>query len=228
MMVESFASPIELYAAPLCPFAHRTRLTLSEKNISARVVDIDLRNKPAGFLRLSPQGKVPLLKIGDDCLWESAVIDEYLEEMAPEPALLPDGAFQRARARAWIRFADTRLYANTERLLHAGSDESRTVALAAIHEDLRYLADHAFARAANGGPYWMGAQFTLVDVTFFPWFEQSTVLEKFFGLQWPAKVDELRRWQEQVAARPAVRAESRPPSFYLGAYAALAKPKAGH
>src|SRR4051812_3460014 len=106
---------IELYSAILCPFAHRTRLTLAEKGLEARLIEINLRNKPHWFAALSPHGKVPLLKVGADCIWESAVIDEYLDEAFPQPALLPRDPLTRARVRAWIRFADTRLYENTRR-----------------------------------------------------------------------------------------------------------------
>ena len=60
------APGIELYSAPLCPFAHRTRLTLAEKGLMARVIDVDLRNKPTGFAALTPTGEVPVVKMGDD------------------------------------------------------------------------------------------------------------------------------------------------------------------
>jgi glutathione S-transferase len=222
---EMSVDPVVLYATPLCPFAHRTRLTLAEKRIEMRVIDIDLRNKPAGFLALSPQGQVPVLKVGDVSLWESAVIDEFLEETAPHPALLPRDPVLRARARAWIRFADTRLYATTAKLLHSTDTESRGAALAALRDDLRYMEEHAFTRASNEGPFWLGAVFTLVDVTFLPWFEQSVALEKHLDFRWPANVPALHRWHERVSRRDSVKAQSRPPSFYLHAYGQLRTPQ---
>lgn len=56
---------IEIYSAVLCPFAHRSRLTLQEKGIPFKLIEIDLQNKPANFKEISPYGKVPVLKHGD-------------------------------------------------------------------------------------------------------------------------------------------------------------------
>src|SRR6266545_2052148 len=53
-------SRLQLYSFQLCPFAHRVRLTLAEKRLAAELIEIDLKNKPAGFSKLSPYGKVPL------------------------------------------------------------------------------------------------------------------------------------------------------------------------
>jgi glutathione S-transferase len=208
--------PIELYSAPLCPFAHRTRLTLAEKGLAARVIEVDLLKKPPGFGALTPSGEVPVLKMGDDCIWDSAVIDEFLEQVAPEPALLPEAALPRARARIWIRFADRRLYFHTKRLLVATDPDERGAAMATVREDLRFMQENAFVK--NSGPYWMGDRMTLVDLTFIPWFEQAPVLESLLGFAWPSGSDSLRKWYEHVSRRPCVEAQSRPPQFYLQEY----------
>lgn len=218
--------PIELYSAPLCPFAHRTRLTLAEKGLAARVIEVDLRNKPPGFTALTPAGELPVLKLGDDCVRDCAVIDEFLEQVAPAPALLPAHAVRRAQARAWIRFADLRLYFNTKRLLVAADPDARGVAMAAVREDLRFMQQHAFG--ADSGPYWMGDCITLVDLTFVPWFEQSPMLEGLLGFTWPFESDRLREWYDRVARRPAVAAESRPAEFYLQEYGKLMRQRAAH
>jgi glutathione S-transferase len=64
---------IKLYSAALCPFAHRSRLTLLEKKIPFELIEIDLKNKPAHFKEISPYGKVPVLKYGNQRVWESAI-----------------------------------------------------------------------------------------------------------------------------------------------------------
>ncbi len=218
---------IELYSAPLCPFAHRTRLTLAEKGLPFRVINVDLSNKPAGFAALTPAGEVPVLKVGVDCIWDCAVIDEYLEQVTPEPALLPANAFRRARARAWIRFADRRLYFNTKRLLVAADPDARGSAMAALREDLRFMGQHAFG-PADAGPYWMGDRITLVDLTFIPWFEQSPMLASLLGFTWPTETARIRAWYDHMARRPAVKAESRPVEFYLHEYGQLMRRRAAH
>jgi glutathione S-transferase len=214
---------ILLYSATFCPFAHRTRLTLAEKGLEPRLIEIDLWDKPHWFNALSPHGKVPLLKVGEDFLWESAVIDEYLEERFPRPALLPGDLLGRARARAWIRFADTRLYEHSRRLLYARRADEQNAAREAITADLQFMEDDGFARATAQGPYWLGARYSLVDITFLPWFERRVVLEKFRGFVWPESCQRLLNWYSHVAQLGGVRLQSRSVDFYLHHYGALVR-----
>src|SRR5689334_8465166 len=86
---EIFMSRLQLYTFQLCPFAHRVRLTLAEKSLAAELIEIDLKNKPAGFSKISPYGKVPLLQHGDVKIWESTIINEYLDEVFSDPPLMP-------------------------------------------------------------------------------------------------------------------------------------------
>jgi glutathione S-transferase len=110
-------SKIILYGNALCPFVQRVRVALAEKELGFAEIEIDPRNKPADFLALSPTGKVPLLVYNGARLWDSAVINEYLDETFPDPPLLPRTPAQRALARIWISFADWRIYEPTHRLL---------------------------------------------------------------------------------------------------------------
>lgn len=96
---------IVIYSATLCPYAHRSRLTLLEKGVEFQLIEIDLQNKPEGFTDISPYGKVPAIKHGYKRVWESAIINEYLDEVFPEPPLLPANAIDKAQARIWIDFA---------------------------------------------------------------------------------------------------------------------------
>ena len=99
---------LTLISHPLCPYVQRAVIALSEKQADYQRIDIDLRNKPAWFLALSPTGKTPLLKAGGQAIFESAVICEYLEDTLA-PALHPADALERARHRAWIEFASATL-----------------------------------------------------------------------------------------------------------------------
>ena len=212
---------MELFTNPLCPYAHRARLVLAEKNLDAHLSQIDPRNKPPGFTDLSPHGTLPVLKLGAETLWESSVIAEYLEHRFPAPALLPDDPLARARARQWVRFADDRLYADTKRLLLARDPAEQAAARARVYDALRFMEREGFARASAIGPYWMGEHFTLVDTTFVPWFEQRAALEKLRGFVWPDECPRLLCWYAFVARRATVRAQSRPPDWYVEQYAAL-------
>jgi glutathione S-transferase len=214
---------LELYSTALCPFAHRSRLTLAEKGIPFRLIEIDLHNKPANFLNISPYGKVPVLKHGEHCLWESAIINEYLEETFPEPPLLPEEPILRAQARIWINFADTRLFASSARLLYGREPQSHAMLLEELSGHLLFMEQQGLQKLSVDGPYWLGDTFSLVDLTYYPWFEQLAVLEHFRGFKLPRGLDRLMVWWDAVAERKAVRAIAKPPECYLEQYSQLAK-----
>jgi glutathione S-transferase len=215
-------SQIQIYSAILCPFAHRVRLTLQAKGIQFELIEIDLQNKPANFLEISPYGKVPVLKHGDNCIWESAIVNEYLDEVFPMPPLLPTDPMQRAKARIWINFADTRLFATTGKLLY-GRDRHPTALLTELCEHLLFIEREVLRKNPSHAAYWLGTELSLVDLTFYPWFEQLNVLEHFRGFQLPSGLDRLQEWWVAVAERESVKSIANPPEFYLERYGRLAQ-----
>lgn len=214
--------PIELFTAPLCPFAHRVRLVIAEKGLSATEVEIDLWNKPAWFLEIAPRGEVPLLRHQGHCVWGAAAIAEYLEEVFPERALLPQMPAARAKARSWINFADTSLYATTKAMLHSTNPVFRMQCALRLEDELRFIQQRVFCQGKRDGRYWFGAQLSLTDLAFFPWFEQLVVLERFCGFRWPPECHGLRNWVDAVAEREAVQAIATSAKDYLAAYGDLA------
>lgn len=212
---------IELFTAQLCPFAMRVRLALSEKDVQANEIEIDLRNRPAWFLEISPQGKVPLLRHAGKLIWESSVICEYLDEIFPVHRLLPEDPYQRAEARMGIKFADARLYARTAALLHSHDRALHAAILAELAEVVLDLERQVLASHHRQGPYLMGADLGLVDLALYPWFEQVCVLERYFGFRMPSGCHRLNVWREAVAARDSVRMIGKPPAFYLESYGQL-------
>lgn len=213
---------IELYSAALCPFAHRSRLTLLEKGIPFKSIEIDLQNKPTNFDQISPYGKVPVLKHGNYRIWESAIINEYLEEAFPEPPLLPKEPIQRAQARIWIHFADTQLFATTHNLLVSQDPQQQANARQKIIEHLHFIEEELKTLSKNGF-YWFGEQISLVDLTYYPWFEQVKVLEQLRGFRFPVELERLKQWWEAVAKRESVSAIAKPPEFYYEQYAQMQK-----
>src|SRR3712207_1558480 len=97
----------KLYNTQRCPYARRTRMALHEKGIAFDVHEVDLANKSEEFLKASPTGKVPVLVVDGDSIYESNVVNQYLDEVADGPRLMPEDPKRRAYARIWMAFADT-------------------------------------------------------------------------------------------------------------------------
>lgn len=96
-----------LYNTQRCPYARRTRLVLHEKGIDFETREVDLSNKSEEFLTASPTGKVPVIVVDGESIYESNIVNEYLDEITGDPRLMPEDPRPRAHARIWMSFADT-------------------------------------------------------------------------------------------------------------------------
>ncbi len=101
---------VRLYSAKGCPFARRTRMVLHDKGADFEAHEVDLRNRSEEFLQASPTGKVPVIVVDGDSLYESNVVNQFLDEVFEEPKLLPEDPKERAYARIWMARADSDLY----------------------------------------------------------------------------------------------------------------------
>jgi len=81
-------------------------MVLHEKGIDFEVNEVDLSNKSEEFLRVSPYGKVPVLSVNGTSLYESNIVNEYLDEVYSSPRLMPESPEERASVRSWMAFAD--------------------------------------------------------------------------------------------------------------------------
>lgn len=216
-------SKLTLFSARACPFAHRTRLVLAEKKLDFELVEIDLQNKPAWFTTVSVYGKVPALEHDGNRFVESAIVNEYLDEVFPEPSLLPKDPAARAHARIWIDYANTRFVPAWGAVLRGAAQSERDAAERDLALALQYLED-GLARASDRGPYWLGSQLSLIDLTFYPWFERWPALEHHRGVALAPGLERLARWRDAVSERASVLAIENPTSFYVERYARYVQP----
>ncbi|WP_437307752.1 glutathione S-transferase family protein [Sorangium sp. So ce388] len=217
---------LRLYSAKACPFAHRTRLVLQEKAIDFELTEVDLQNKPPAFVGASLYGKVPAIEHEGHRIWESAIVNEYLEEVFPEPALLPREPGRRALARIWIDYANTRLVPAFAQLLRAETPEQEEEGRKALGDVLAFIEREGLARSSDSGPYWLGAEVSLVDLAFYPWFERLPAVGRLRGFSIPAEHTRLLAWLDALQARDAVRAIQNPVDFYVERFAKFVKPAA--
>ncbi len=173
---------------------------------------------------MSNYGKVPALQHGQARVVESAVVNEYLDEVFPEPALLPKDPGTRATARIWIDYANTRFVPAWGALLRGKTEAERSSARATLLESLEYIETQALHKSPGDGPYWFGANPGLVDLSFYPWFERWAALEHYRGALPIVKFERLRRWRDALAARASVKAIQNATDYYVERYAKHAAP----
>src|SRR5918998_2626898 len=85
-------------------------MVLHEKRVDFEVYEVDLSNKSEEFLKASPTGKVPAIVVDGDSIYESNVVNQYLDEVTDGPRLMPEDPKRRAYARIWMAFADTNFF----------------------------------------------------------------------------------------------------------------------
>jgi len=189
---------LELISFKLCPFVQRAVIVLKEKGIDFKITYIDLKHKPEWFMKLSPLGKVPVLKVGATVLFESAVIAEYLDEITP-PSLHPAEPLAKARNRAWIEYASELLM-----LLYRFTSATQPGECSPLRGDLKTRLERLEGQL-EAGPYFNGADFALVDAAFAPFFMRLALIEDQHPLGLLDGLPRVGRWSRALLARPAVR-----------------------
>lgn len=197
------SDPLVLVSHALCPYVQRAVIVLTEKGVPFDRRDIDLANKPDWFLKVSPLGKTPVLLVGRQAIFESAVICEYLEE-TQVPRLHPDTALQRAQHRSWMEFGSALL--NHIGSFYTATDEPALTARAA--EIRKRLAQ--IEAALGAGPYFDGERFSIVDAVFGPAFRYFDTFDAIGDFGFWEGVPKVRGWRQALAIRPSVAAAVRP------------------
>lgn len=216
----------------------KVRAVLAEKSLawqSRRLELLKFEHLQSGYLRLNPNGVVPTLVHDGRTVLESSIICQYLDERFPDPPLLPQDAYGRARARAWLKYFDDvlhpalravsfeRLYrpllaelprAELERRLAAHPNPARARAFlepAAAPPDTRAFTQAIARVEASLEHEWLtGPRFGLADVALAPFAERLAHL----GLShfW-AQSPKTEEWITRLLARPCVVAAQAPAEF---------------
>lgn len=190
-------SKLHLISHDLCPYVQRAVITLLEKDISHDRTYIDLAKKPDWFLQISPLGKVPLLKVADEVLFESAIICEYLDEITPG-SLHPSDPLEKAKHRTWIEFGSSIL--NTIAGLYNASD------CTSFEQKSNDLVDkfNWVEKNLRQTPYFAGEAFSLVDAVYGPIFRYFDVFDSITDFGFFSATVKMQNWRQALHSRPSI------------------------
>ena len=186
-----------LYSGTTCPFSQRCRFVLFEKGMDFEIRDVELFNKPEDVNVMNPYGQVPILVERDLILYESNIINEYIDERFPHPQLMPGDPVARARVRLFLFNFEKELF------VHVGVLESRQTkanekamdkARSAIRDRLTQLAP-VFTK----NRYMLGDDFSMLDVSIAPLLWRLD----HYGIDLPKSAAPLAKYAERIFQRPA-------------------------
>ena len=197
---------IKLYDFKSSPNCQRVKVVLAEKKLPYEIVPIDLtkkEQKTPEYLKLNPYGKVPVLTDDSTVLYESLVINEYLEEKYPTPSLMPKDPAKKAKARILVDYGmahfDSPYQKLRMELTKEKKDQSQPV-IDSAKADLKKLLERF--EDEIGDQEYLAGDFSLVDADLIPRF---TRLEGFGVLPDPS-LPRLGKYLDRMKARPSVKA----------------------
>ena len=182
-----------LYSGTTCPFSQRCRIVLYEKGMDFQIVDVDLYNKPDDLAVMNPYNRVPVLVERDLILYESNIINEYIDERFPHPQLMPADPVMRGRTRLFLLNFERELFIHID-ALEKGNQKQLEKARGLVRDSLLQIAP-VFAKHK----YMLGEEFSMLDVAITPLLWRLD----YYGIQLPKPAAPLMKYAERLFARPA-------------------------
>lgn len=182
-----------LYSGSLDPYSHRTRIVLHEKDVECQVVEVDIAKKPRELADLNPYNQVPTMVDRDLVLYESNIINEYLDERLPHPPLMPVDPVSRARARLLLLRFDRDWYSLLPEV--TGGDKKAAQRARHVIRDGLSVISPIFKEQS----YMLGEEFGLVDCALAP------ILWRLdhYGIELPRQAKSILDYADRLFARKA-------------------------
>ncbi|MFT0545137.1 glutathione S-transferase N-terminal domain-containing protein [Allopusillimonas ginsengisoli] len=185
-----------LYSGTTCPFSQRCRFVLFEKGMDFEIRDIDLYNKPEDISVMNPYGQVPILVERDLVLYESNIINEYIDERFPHPQLMPADPVMRARTRLFLYNFEKELFVHVSVLEDRSSTDTKAqdTARQNIRDRLAQLAPLLLKNK-----FMLGEEFSMLDVAIAPLLWRLD----HYGIELPKNAAPIQKYAERIFSRPA-------------------------
>ncbi len=180
-----------LYSGINDPYSHCTRIVLFEKDVECRIVEVDSNRKPRELADLNPYNQVPTIVDRDLVLYDSTIINEYLDERLPHPPLMPVDPVSRGRARLMLMRFDRDWYRLLPNLT-AGDRRTANRARNALRDGLTVIS-----QVFKDQSYVLGEEFSLVDCCLVPLLWRLD----YYGINLPRQARPILEYAERMFAR---------------------------
>ena len=187
-----------LYSGTTCPFSQRCRLVLFEKGMDFEIRDVDLYNKPEDISIMNPYGQVPILVERDLILYESNIINEYIDERFPHPQLMPADPVMRARARLFLFNFERELFVHVQALERRDPSKDAQKLQEKARQQIRDRLTQLTPIFIKN-KHMLGEEFSMLDVAIAPLLWRLD----HYGIEMPKTAAPLLRYAERIFSRPA-------------------------
>lgn len=197
---------IRIYTSRGCGWAVRNYAALREKRVDFTAIPaVDAAgNKLVEFLAATPYGKTPVLLDGTTAVFESSLINDYIDDRFPEAPLMPDDVTGRAEARKWMHYCETRLLPQLTAIARAEGAAAREGALGGLQENMEWF-EAAVLTTRFEGPYFFGERFSLLEIVFHTFFSTLDAVHGWAGESPRILQPLLLDWREAIAERESIR-----------------------
>ncbi|KAI0079304.1 glutathione S-transferase C-terminal-like protein [Panus rudis PR-1116 ss-1] len=188
------------YAGWFCPYVQRVWIALEERGIPYQYKEVNPYKKEKHFLDINPKGLVPAIEYQGKALYESLILVEFLEDAYPDhiPHLLPKDPYTRAYVRIWVDHINKQIVPGFMRLIQAQDVEKQNAAREDLYKGLRTLVEKV------RGPYFLGEEFSLVDVALAPWVLRDYISKENRGYSREAVGESWVKYAHALETRPSV------------------------
>ena len=180
-----------LYSGTTCPFSHRCRIVLYEKGMDFQINDVDLHGKKSELSVMNPYNRTPVLVERDLILYESNIINEYIDDRFPHTQLMPSDPISKSRARLFLFRFENEIFSNID-FLDKGTDKQNSYAKISVRDSLLQIAP-VFSKQN----YILGDEFTILDVTLAPLLWRLD----HYGIKLPKSGTPLLKYAERIFSR---------------------------
>lgn len=187
---------LQLFSFSTCPYLQSIIINLKEKKLDFNVNYIDLYDKPGFITDQIPLGRVPVLKVGEELLFESSAINEYLEDISSEK-LRPLDPIQCAHTRAWIVFIHDTLMSLYKTIV-AKTEDEYTDYLENLSTQLIIIDQSAVT------PYFMGKDLSLVDIEIAPLLYRIQLIKNIKGPDLFTNTEKLQKISNNLLNKKSV------------------------